>query len=266
MVFAPAPGLYLALTWLFLRPFSIILSIVVSIHDIISTMQEWAPDDTAETWDRVGLQVHTNRTIQRMALALELNLDTWDIIADRDYDLILTHHPLIFHPLATIRHDDWTHAVLRQLIQQDTGLYVSHTNLDRAIDGVSHVLLSQYALNIDCVSDIANGFGKIARLNVPVSLSSLESAIPILAKVIPNDLTIQSVAVCGGSGRSLIQDVVAQSVDIYITGELGYHDIQYLRQQHVGVILLGHYQSEVFILEAMQSRLAHLPIEIDMIR
>ena len=50
-------------------------------HDVLSVMRNWAPEDTAESWDNVGLQVDTLREIDRIALVLELNLDTWDALA-----------------------------------------------------------------------------------------------------------------------------------------------------------------------------------------
>ena len=57
-------------------------------EQLINKLQTWAPDDTAEAWDNVGLQVDTTRDIKRVALVLEINLDTWDIIQKYDYDLI----------------------------------------------------------------------------------------------------------------------------------------------------------------------------------
>ena len=66
-------------------------------HDALSIMRQWAPEDTAESWDNVGLQVDTNKDIDRIAIVLELNLDTWDVISQYTYDLIIfiTHWCLI---------------------------------------------------------------------------------------------------------------------------------------------------------------------------
>ena len=51
------------------------------------------PEDTVESWDNVGLQVDTNKDIDRIAIVLELNLDTWDVISQYTYDLLflITH-------------------------------------------------------------------------------------------------------------------------------------------------------------------------------
>ena len=97
-------------------------------------------------------------------------------------------------------------------------------------------------------------------------MDELEDRVPEIARVIPNDLIIKSVAFMGGSEKSLLKEVVRQKIDVFVTGELGYHDIQYIRQQGVGLFLLGHYQSEVFILDAIHRRLDHLNIDVDIIR
>ena len=74
---------------------------------------------------------------------------------------------------------------------------------------------------------------------MPYHLHDIEDKVSVLAKIIPDDLEINQVALCAGSGKSFIQDVVEKNVDLYITGELGYHDMQYLRQQKVGVYCWG---------------------------
>ncbi|MGA0242453.1 MAG: Nif3-like dinuclear metal center hexameric protein, partial [Candidatus Marinamargulisbacteria bacterium] len=234
--------------------------------DLLTIMHQWAPEDRAESWDNVGLQLDTHRDISRIAVVLELNLDTWDILSQHNYDMIISHHPLLFTPLKTIGHTDWTHNVIRELIRRDTGLYVSHTNLDRAPDGVSDHLLRQYSLDILSTTDLRDGYGKVVHMASPIDITDIEHCVPVIAKIVPDNLSIQSIAFLGGSGKSFVNDIVNHPIDFYITGELGYHEIQYLRQQKKGLFLLGHYQSEVFILDEIQRRLSHLDIEIDIIK
>tara|TARA_Y100001935_G_scaffold255376_1_gene268040 strand:+ start:1198 stop:1917 length:720 start_codon:yes stop_codon:yes gene_type:complete len=235
-------------------------------HDVLSVMRNWAPEDTAESWDNVGLQVDTLRDIDRIALVLELNLDTWDVLQQYNYDFIISHHPLIFKPFRSVGYDDWSHQVLRELIKKDIGFYVSHTNLDRASDGVTDVLMRQFELDIIEQTDIVNGYGKLVSVSKPIDIIDIEDKVPVLAKIVPDQLEIQKVALCGGSGKSFTQDVIDHGADLYITGELGYHDMQALRQQKVAVMLLGHYQSEAFVLDAIQQRLDHLDVDIDIVK
>ena len=235
-------------------------------EQLINKLQTWAPEDTAESWDNVGLQVDTTRDIKRVALVLEINLDTWDILQKYDYDLIISHHPLIFKPLKSVGVDDWTHTVLRYLIQHNIGLYVSHTNLDSAEKGVSDALLQQYGLAPKSVRDLNQGYGRVCEFDSPINIKDIESNVQVVAQIIPEDLTINSIAFMGGSGKSFVHDIIEQDIDFYVTGELGYHEIQYLRQQKKGLFLLGHYQSEVFILDTIHDQLNSLDVEIDIIK
>ena len=142
--------------------------------------------------------------------------------------------------------------VMRYLIQNDIGFYVAHTNLDRANDGISYVLSNQYDLTPNS-TDLKDGYGKVFHFTKPLELYRLEDKVPPVAKIIPDDLSINTVAFMGGSGKSFVNEIVQQDIDFYITGELGYHEIQYLRQQKKGLFLLGHYQSEIFSFDVIRS-------------
>ena len=59
---------------------------------------------------------------------------------------------------------------------------------------------------------------------------------------------VQSVAICGGAGSFLIGNAKAAKADIYLTGDLKYHDFQ---QAESNIILadIGHFESEQFVKE-----------------
>ena len=157
-------------------------------------------------------------------------------------------------------------ASLYHLIQEKVGLYVSHTNLDRAILGVNDALVYQYDLPILNESPLFDGFGKVVELKEPITINKIQDRVPILASFVPLDYEISTIAFCAGSGKSFVDEVIRQGADLFVTGELGYHDIQTLRQQGVAIVLLGHYQSETFILDVIYDRLKHLDIHIDTIK
>ena len=115
------------------------------------------------------------------------------------------------------------------------------------------------------ISQFVMGLEKIVKR--AMDIDDFTDKVPIVANAIPDQLTIETIAVCAGSGKSFVLDVIDQNVDLYITGELGYHDIQLLRQQGIGVMLLGHYQSEVYVLNAIESRLVSVrDVDFDVIK
>lgn len=57
---------------------------------------------------------------------------------------------------------------------------------------------------------------------------------------------IRRVAICSGSGGDLLGDAVAAGADVYITGDLKYHDAQSAMESGVVVLDVGHHASEIF--------------------
>lgn len=62
------------------------------------------------------------------------------------------------------------------------------------------------------------------------------------------DKPIRKIAVCGGSGSSLINKAIASGADVYITGEIGYHHY-FTGNNNTWLIDIGHYESEQFTKE-----------------
>ena len=225
--------------------------------DIIQLMNQWAPIESAEPWDAVGLQIDTTATIEHVAIALEVNVATWPQLLMAKPDLIVSHHPLLFKPLHQLNFDRWTDDVIRDMIKNDMGLFVAHTNLDKANQGVSHALLDCFELNdsFETQWPFFNNYGIRVNFNAPVFFDDFDGKLEPKIKVPPQRQLIQSAVFMGGSGKSLVPAIIQQPVDVFVTGELGYHDIETLKQYGVGVILLGHYESELPVLQKIADRL-----------
>lgn len=113
----------------------------VKCNDIMNIIEGIAPTYLAEKWDNVGLQVgNKNREINKIMICLELNNKIVDEAVEKDIDMIVTHHPLIFKPLSKLVSSDPIVRVVNKLIKNDINLYSAHTNLDIAIGGTSDYL------------------------------------------------------------------------------------------------------------------------------
>lgn len=110
----------------------------VKCSNIIRVMEKIAPTSLAEKWDNVGLQVgDTSRAVKKVMICLELNNDVMDEAIEKDVDMIITHHPLIFKPLKNLVSSDPIVRIISKLIKNDICLYSSHTNLDNVDGGTS---------------------------------------------------------------------------------------------------------------------------------
>ena len=110
---------------------------MTTIGQIYQAMDEMAPFRRAESWDNSGLLLgEKNRPVERVVLALDATVPVVEEAARLGADLLLTHHPVIFHPLKKIP----SSSVVARLIQKNIGVISAHTNLDLAQDGVNDQL------------------------------------------------------------------------------------------------------------------------------
>ena len=111
------------------------------IFDIIKAMETIAPIWLAEEWDNVGLQVgQKNWPVRTIWIALDPGPDVVNDACRNGVDLLIAHHPLIFHPLRSINLNTAVGAIIQKAIQHQMAIFSAHTNLDNAIDGLNDVL------------------------------------------------------------------------------------------------------------------------------
>lgn len=110
-------------------------------------MEKHYPLNLAEEWDNVGLQVGSmGREVSKVVVALELDHQVLDRAWQENADLIITHHPLIFKALPSIKVDSPVGSMIRKLIMADISLYTAHTNLDNASRGINQMLAETVGL------------------------------------------------------------------------------------------------------------------------
>ncbi len=117
------------------------------VSDVIRMVNDVAPEDYAEEWDNVGLQVgDPGATVRHLAVALGITSAVMEQAMTAGVDMLLTHHPLIFQPLGSVRSDDATGRRLMDLVKANMVLYCAHTNLDAVNMGPSGVLAQELDL------------------------------------------------------------------------------------------------------------------------
>ncbi|MDD3926188.1 MAG: Nif3-like dinuclear metal center hexameric protein [bacterium] len=113
----------------------------VKVKRLLRIMEELAPARLASEWDNVGLQTgHPESNVDRILLTLDINGAVAEEAVQREAQAVISHHPLIFKPLKTLRSDNPIGAVLSALVNRDIALMAAHTNLDSAAGGVSDAL------------------------------------------------------------------------------------------------------------------------------
>ncbi|MEX0599705.1 MAG: Nif3-like dinuclear metal center hexameric protein, partial [Rhodothermales bacterium] len=118
-----------------------------AIREIATFLERWAPRSTAQSYDNVGLQVgDPDARVERAVIALDMTPAVLEEAISIEASLVITHHPLLFHPLTHVTTTTFVSNLAYRLAANGIGLYSIHTNLDAASGGVSYALGRQLGL------------------------------------------------------------------------------------------------------------------------
>ncbi len=118
------------------------------VADIIGLINRISPSYLAEDWDNVGLQVgDPGAPVHRVMVCLDVEAGAIQEATRLGADLIVCHHPLLFHPLKRLTPSDPSGDIIYRAIQQNIAIVAAHTNLDRAADGLNDWLAAQLGLH-----------------------------------------------------------------------------------------------------------------------
>ncbi|HCA87086.1 MAG TPA: Nif3-like dinuclear metal center hexameric protein [Streptomyces sp.] len=220
-----------------------------ALSEVIAALDALWPPERAEQWDAVGTVCgDPDARVQRVLFAVDPVRQVVDEAVELGADLLVTHHPLYLRGTTTVAASTFKGRAVHTLIKNDIALHVAHTNADRADPGVSDALAGALGLRVTgpLVPDTTDpagrrGLGRICELDVPETLDALAGRaaawLPSTAQGIriagdPARM-VRTVAVCGGSGDSLFDDVRRAGVDAYVTADLRHHPASEAREQAV---------------------------------
>ncbi|MFF3945068.1 Nif3-like dinuclear metal center hexameric protein [Streptomyces sp. NPDC001902] len=209
------------------------------LSDVIAALEALWPPAWAEQWDAVGLVCgDPDAEVGRVLFAVDPVREVVEEAIATGADLLVTHHPLYLRGTTTVAATGFKGRVVHTLIKNDVALHVAHTNADRADPGVSDALAEAVGLRVTgpLVPDPADpsgrrGLGRIGELPEPMTLAEFArraaAGLPATATGLrvagDPERQVRTVAVCGGSGDSLFDDVRRAGVDVYLTADLRHH-------------------------------------------
>ncbi len=228
----------------------------MKIKEIVSALERFAPLPLQESFDNAGLQVGvTEAEVSGALLCLDVTEEVIREAADLGCNLIVAHHPLLFHPLKHVSEETHVERCLRLAVKNDICIYASHTNMDNAEDGVNYKMAQKIGL-VDVVP--MEGGGVIGYLPIAEdSLAFLQRMKDVFrAECLQhNELLqrpVQSVALCGGAGDFMLDKAIELEADAFLTGEMHYH-LFFGHEQQIQIGVLGHYESEQYTTEIFYS-------------
>jgi dinuclear metal center YbgI/SA1388 family protein len=119
----------------------------MKLSEIIKIMDELAPPELACSGDPVGLHVgDPDQEIERIAVTVDATPKVVGEAIRRRMELIITHHPLIYTPLPSVRADLYPQSLIYRLVSSKTALFAAHTNFDAAPGGINDALCSRLGI------------------------------------------------------------------------------------------------------------------------
>ena len=219
------------------------------LREIINSIESVAPRSAQEEWDNSGMQVgDTEREISSVLLTTDITEDVVNEAIMLDCQLIVSHHPLLFHGLKQVCGQTPQARVVELAIKNDIAIYSAHTNLDSVPGGINTRLAEK--LGLEGISELAvSGLGAIGRLKNPMRYEDFIAYVRDVLKCTYVRYTrakkemVETVALCGGSGAEFIETAIEQGADVYLTADCKYHEFQDA-DGRIGLVDIDHWISE----------------------
>lgn len=233
-------------------------------NHLIEIIESISPSDTAESWDNCGWQVNcAGEEVKTVLVALEVTNQVIDEAIAEGAQLILTHHPMLFSGIKKVEESDVTGGYLFRLIQSGISVYACHTSFDKAAGGNNDYL--GRLLELENVRHFENGNPFCRKGETPFEITFAELmhraaeafAIDESHFRCVGDLScsIATVGWCTGAGSEFIRDAFDEGCDLYITGDLKFHEAQAAGEMGICVLDAGHYGTEKIFAENMADQL-----------
>ena len=219
---------------------------MTTIRDIADYFEEKVPSSLKLDFDNVGLLCgYPEKTVSKVMLALDVTAEVIEEAKDFGAQLILTHHPLIFHAMKTVRSDDLTGRLVISLIENGMSAICLHTNLDIVDGGVNDALAevigAEVVGKLDC--------GRVAELpkseNMECFTERVTEALAVSGlRYYDSGSSVRRIALCGGSGGELVYEAQVLGCDTVLTGEVKYNQWLDAKALGINVVDADHFCTE----------------------
>lgn len=239
-----------------------------TIYDIIN---DFAPFEAQEEYDNSGFLIgDINSEVLRVLVALDVTPEVIDEALQRQAQLLISHHPLMFHPVKSIRDDNYDGLILSKLVRSGLSLISAHTNLD--VSGLSGGAVIARRLGLSNIRAGKDPVLTLGEFQEPLTARELGKMIGDLIGMRPRcygslDTKVSVLALAGGAYDTGFTNARAEGADALLTGEVRYHNA--IAASQSGFILFdgGHYHTEAWMMDELafylQNRLNLLQYSVE---
>ena len=239
------------------------------LSDLVDLLHGWYPPASADDWDAVGLVYgDPDADVSKVMFAVDPAPEVAREAAEWGADLLVVHHPLFLAAVSSVAATTPKGRTLHALTSGGCALLTAHTNADQAESGVSESLA--LALGLRDLTPIrpagtgtTTGTGRIGT----VEETSLEQFAAHVAEVLPatahgvrvagdRERPVRRVAVCGGAGDFLLDELAGSDIDVFVTSDLRHHRAgEFLEHGGTALVDVAHWAAEWTWLPVVEGRL-----------
>jgi dinuclear metal center YbgI/SA1388 family protein len=191
-----------------------------------------------------------NREVKKVLFCMDVTPEAIDFAIENAYDLIISHHPLIFKGVKSVSGDFGIPARIIKLIKNDISVMSFHTRFDAVDGGVNDALAEIFDLR-DVEKIVCDGV-EMMSVGTLENEMTLESFVALVKEKLGCDYLnfashtgkVHRLAVLGGGGGGHIKDAQSSGADTYLSGEIGYHNLTDCNDYRINLVEAGHYFTE----------------------
>jgi dinuclear metal center YbgI/SA1388 family protein len=259
--------------------------------EVLAFLREFAPPFLSESWDNTGLLVGSeSRDVSRIVTCLTLTPDVAQEAVEREAQLVVTHHPVLFRAVQQITDENSEGRMLLQLIEAGIAVYSPHTSYDSARPGINQQLAESLGLHSiqpiralapetaaeskelsgeDPASELGSGrFGDLPEavtLSEFVETTKRTLGVDNTQFVGDPNRSVRRVGTACGAAAEFMRDAASKGCDVLLTGEARFHACLESRMLDIALILPGHYATERPAMESLAKVLGERFPELDVL-
>ncbi len=229
----------------------------MKLFTIYQHLDALSPFESQASWDNSGL-IMGDFDQEVSQIVVSIDIDEALITEVEEGTLIITHHPLIFSGIKSMDFATYPSKLLSLMMAKKIANIAMHTNFD-----LSH--LNRYVVEKVLSERVIEEAPYLLYFEVDTTFDDyvkvLKSSFNLqqTKAVVAHDRKIKHVALCTGSGASMIKDVEA---DLFLTGDIKYHDAMEAKSLGLSMLDIGHYESERFFGEILATDLKILGLTV----
>ena len=221
----------------------------MKIDDFIKLMEDICPGELAEEWDNSGIQIQVGSNVTKVLVTLEVTDQVVNEAVDNNVDMIVTHHPLFFGEFNQITEDVLPTKYAISLINNGISVYSTHTNFDSMEGGNNDYFANLIGVPKEDIESL--GLLRIANIS-PISVKDMANGIidnldiprEKIRLIGDSQAQVRKIAWCTGAGADFIMDALDNGVDLFITGDVKYHEAMTIKEFGLNCLDVGHFGSE----------------------